>query len=274
MDDVRKNYKIKRAPDSGCCNVFSSLKSYSQGLEAYAYAISTAEKKLYIISAYDSNHAYIRRIKDFLSRIGVSALDPNIIYVDTTVGNRYYPAKTFYLIKTSDSYAKLLNGELKKPCISHKKLQFACCNELTMDQIDLLYKTARMTNFSDVPNFILQLEALNQCNWREYPRSLTILWGIIRNVSAPVYWSVKNHISTQKKVVKEILCTPPADSANSKKDYDFAKSIIDHFLGVENVRFTKANTLIKKLEESGVGLDVFSEFYDNMIRLTPKEYEE
>lgn len=131
-----------------------------------------------------------------------------------------------------------------------------------------------MTNYSDVPNFTLQLEALNQCNWREYPRSLTILWGILRNISAPVYWTVNNHMSTQKKVVKEILCTPPADKANSKKDYDFAKSIIDHFLGVENVRFTKANTLLNKLNESGIGLDVFSEFYDNMIRLTPKEYEE
>lgn len=274
MDDIRNNYTIKRDVDSGCCNVFSPWPWNRRwaNLWLYAYAIFPHEKLVAGI-ATRSYKDYGTRLRELTLYIG-DASNKDVKF--------FYPykentARRLILSQIPVTYTMLLKGKLKTPAISYKKLKFENVNELTMDMLQLVYNTGKITfpNQKDRENYIIQLNALNQHNWREYPVTMTILFHYLlwKNRTSTAF-DIKSSISRQSKVAKEICNFQTTTEFKSKKDFDMAKQLVENFVQIGDAQFTTASTLVKKLNGAGIPLEIFELFYGNIVKLIPTTYAE
>ena len=168
MADVRKNYVIKRKADDGCCNVFSPLKDTSRNLWNNEYAIIPSKKAFVLSEKRYWAQNPTSNIKD-----DIKYFFPDIDFSDCTIVNGSLNVSA---IQIAEDWIKLLKGEFSKPCISYKKLEFKTDNELTLDTLYLVYKTGIDTWSNDgQERFFIQLCALNEHNWRDYPGTLGVL---------------------------------------------------------------------------------------------------
>ena len=275
MDDIRNNYTIKRNVDSGCCNVFSPWpwNRRCANLWLYAYAIFPHEKLVMGITTRSYNKDYGTKLHSLTLNIG-NASDKDVKF--------FYPYKKdkqrrLILSPIPVAYTMLLKGELKTPAISYKKLKFENANELTMDMLQLIYNTGKIKfpNQKDRENYVIQLNALNQHNWREYPVTMTILFRyLLWKDRTSTAFDIKSSTSRQSKVVKEICNFQTTTEFKSKKDFDMAKQLVENFVQIGNAQFTTASTLVKKLDGAGIPLEIFELFYGNIVKLIPTTYAE
>ena len=120
----------------------------------------------------------------------------------------------------------------------------------------------------------MQLNVLNQHNWREYPGTVSMVLGeMLGNDKNNIYTDVKGHSSRYSKVVKELLKCRGKEFAG-KKDYEFARNYINSLIDVGNCRFTTIMDLWAKLRTINLSQYTFDKLFNNVVRLTPKTYDE
>lgn len=269
IEDIRNNYKIKRVPDSGAYNVIGPIQvSYENHVCGCAVAVFPSLKAIFVKSKYgdiDKKSVY-RKALMYL---------PNADYAEM-IYKEFHSWKIHVVINNQDVYKKLLDGTLVKPCVPYTNLDIAGRNQLTNDVLTLVRKTGEVpwTEKDAERNFIMQLNVLNQHNWREYPGTIAMLFlELMYGNRSSIYMEVRNHISRYSKVVKELLFHRDVKFA-SEKDQEFARQYINELLNIGECRYTTVKTLKDKLREINLSISTFDQLYNNIVRLTPKKYEE
>lgn len=170
LDDLRKHYKIKRNPDDGVCNVVSPIE---KGKSFYCTDILKCPDEKLLVVGQDSV-----MVRSAGTRILLYA-PKNAVYIRKSFRLYRYKGTTF-----PEVYQKILNGTLTKPIVSPEQLNVRNSNAVTLDTLSLLITTggARSAKETDEA-FVLQLQALNQCDWQSYKGCLTNIFRYMRNFS-------------------------------------------------------------------------------------------
>lgn len=284
MADIRKNYVTKRNLDDGCCNVFSPFKGNYHYIGCELFAIVPTRKAFVVQeSCYPRNQQdqmlnLNRRITTLFQDLTDEEAQ-QLIFVKGEDQNYSY-ASWFYRGDFPQAYVDLFFGKLTKPCVSYKKLEFKCENELTMDTLYLVYRAGMAKWSSDAEEkFKLQLCALNEHNWRDYPGTINMLFrdvlGFYRN-SSTYCASTLNSISKIPKAAKElVLSGNNNDKYASQKDFELAQSLMMYAVGMpKDLKFTDMQTLREKFKEARISINSFYNCFNNIVKITPKQFED
>jgi hypothetical protein len=83
---------------------------------------------------------------------------------------------------------------------------------------------------------------------------------------------VRNHSSKYSKAIKPILSLKYHKDFKSEKDLKLAQDFVNSILNIGDCRFCTSTDLISKLNDCSITLSTFNEMYNNVIKITPKEY--
>lgn len=284
LDAIRKNYSIKKKIDTGDFNVFSNIKpdsflayasnvipntSYGCGVyvsEDCGLVILDNRRTNYGNSACKISDSEMDEVKDYmLQKFGVSVSD---LHYD-----RWQYLKTIH--DSENPIRKLLEGTLTKPALYVDWLSYDTENKLDIDVLNLVF-TAGKANYSEdnYNNFITELGALNQYDWREYPYTLSIIGRILYAMKFSTYREVSTHTSRLPKAVKGLVAAMENNAPSgieSQKDWNMGKQLVDLLMG-KSPSFTTPSLLEYKLSEKGVPRTIYDKYYFSLVKLTPREY--
>ena len=269
MADIRKNYVIKRNADSGCCNVFSPLKADCYWIENKDVAIIPSKKAIVIAgTSYSSAVSHVReRVFELFPDIHESDM---LLHLSLNLYLRYVELPTQWL--------SLLKGELKKPCISYKKLEFKTANEVSLDILYLVYKTGMQSWSGEAMKaFTLQLCALNEHNWRDYPGTIGTLFNDILNLKKNRHLCANELIGITKfpKACREMIRNGLQSNLafKSQEDIDMSQRLIRYVVGLsEDAQFTTIESLARVFNEKKINMNCFYRTFDNIVKFRPKEF--
>ena len=276
MADIRKNYVIKRQPDFGCCNVFSPINNILGYIDNKDFAVVPSRKAIVLsgdrwTSATSSDIK--KEVNFFFPDLAIDELDQVKYYMDARLGLRY--------AEIPESYLSYLSGTLQKPCISYKNLVFKTDNEVNTDILYLVYKTGIVKGCSGseaMRTFHLQLCALNEHNWRDYPGTLSILMHDMLQCNTPksngkcaADLTSPSHLP---KAIKEMCKTGSVAEApfKSQKDIEMAQKFILYVIGLQDMQFTTIQDVAKAFNENRINMNCFYRTFDNIVKFRPKEF--
>ena len=270
IDDIRKNYKIKRGVDNGDYNVFYPT-SITHNYGWHTGVVIFPSRKLIVFLNYKfrgRNRTEIcNEAQEFLRANGLdSRIDSDCVIIENTI--------KMYCTICPEIFESLLNGDLKKPCIGCEQLDYSTGNDLTVDALYLTYVTgsAGGGRGSNEEKHRLQLEALNQTNWREYPATIDLLFNKILYYCNP-YRDMRSRPSSFPKTVKQFL-RPKQDYIEKKADFELGKAFLKMLLNLDGTKFVKFTDLTSKLFDYHISHGVFEHYFNDITRITEKEFEE
>lgn len=270
LDDVRRNYKIKRGFDKGTCNVFSEeiLKHVTDIYHNIVAVIPS--KKAAIIT-----HYYNRSDSDILKY--ANSIFPGLSMKDIVIIKNEYGWTNYMHVNLNDAYIGLLNGTLKTPAVHIDSLDLNTGEELTIDTLEIVHKLCEesvITYSSGWDEKLkLQLAALNGLDWRKYPGTINVLFnGFDYDYDSSIL-SMRSCVSRYPKNVKNFL-KHTYEGFASKDDLDLACSFIRRIMGLENTQFTNLKEIWDKLEETRVCKETFITLFDNMVRFKDKDWKD
>lgn len=275
--DIRKNYTIKRKPDDGDCNVFSPYNGYRGILWNTAYAIVPSEKTI-VLSNKDkySNALDIYQSLQHFFPDKWKIKDPCPVLPGADVYKK--DLALFYTVP-QEEWLMLLKGELKKPCVSYKKLEFKTDNEINTDILYLVYKTGIQRYGAETKKaFHIQLCALNEHNWRDYTGTVSMLFSnMLRPEDSKLCCSDLGSPSKLPKAVKEMVahCTHTALPFKSQKDMEMAQKLIRLVVDIpEDRQFSTIEELATKFNEKKIYMHCFYRTFENIVKFRPKVFKE
>ena len=273
MADIRKNYTIKRQPDFGCCNVFSPIDTYSGYIGNKDFAVIPSKKAIVL-----SGDRWSSATKDIKQDVAfffpdLKASDAVDYHIDTYLD--------LYYGEIPEAYLSYLKGELKKPCISYKNLEFKTDNEVNTDILYLVYKTGIVKGYSGseaMKAFHLQLCALNEHNWRDYPGTLSVLMHdmLLGGSRNPVGKCCADLTSPSRlpKAIKE-MCREGVVAEvpfKSQKDIEMAQKFILYIADLQDKQFTTIQDIARVFNEKKINMNCFYRTFDNIVKFRPKEF--
>lgn len=255
-DDIRKSYKIKRGYDTGVCNVFPTAPKLNYALTDYIILYPNCH--LAVICSKNTTYNTI------MSELNLSA--------DAAMNPINLGTHTLFCRVLPEAYIELLCGRLKKPAISYKNLKIKGENQLTADAIYLVYRLGREKATQDnIKTFELQLKALSQTNWRDYPNVIKRLILIIKNNHA-----VGNYVLTHKacmsKQSRQFLDFK--SSGETEDEFNLGKDMMKLIMNLDGTIFTTFEDMCEKLNNTGVGFNSFNHYFKNMLKISEKEFYE
>lgn len=264
LDDIRHHYKIKRGYDTGDFNVFSNLK-YNSIRSLPSQNLGIIPRLKTVVGMYPWRNRKNFHLPDMMQRI--FELFPNekfdtndIIYFDSVVVG---------CMRIIEPVQAVLRGTIQKPCIFIDNLPLNNQNELTVDQLQLLYNAGKEEygcwRKDWDKNLLIQFSALNQTNWRDYPGTMTVLLNNMRRYGSKLDY-IMGARSGYPKSILNLLAWKPV-GFKDEKDFNLTKDFVREILEIKNVKFTNAATLIKRLNVNGVPLDLFDKLFSNMIKI-------
>lgn len=271
LEDIRRNYKIKRGYDKGTCNVFSegTMDKYCNYGPSFRIALIPSKKSA-IISYYE----------DELSSSAMS-LFPDITKKDIIImkqqinGGAYY-FFTLFTVSVNEAYFKLLTCTLTKPAVHIDSLDLNTGEQLTVDTLEIVHKLCEeeVNSYSSGwdEKLKLQLAALNGFDWRKYPGTINVLFNGF-NYRGTAITEMRSCPSRYPKNVKVFLRFK-SDKFASQEDMDLACAFIRRVMDLENTQFTTLKDIWNKLAEKKVNGDTFLKLFDNMVRFKDKEWKD
>ena len=269
-EDLRKHYTLKRGLDNGDYNVFTPLKcgcGYVTYIYPTAFLFYPSQKIVFAGEAQYQKPIATRAVLEQLADSTVSGLNHSEAVYDASSMSIYLYSKKY------EYFLKLLEGKLTKPCISYTQLDVNSQNEVTLDLLRLVYEAGNRHWYEQdaEKNYVIQLNVLNQHNWRDYIGTISMLIGdLITGVGV----SVKNRASQQPKAIQQILSHRYEKDFISEKDLKMGQAFVDSLLGIGDCRFTNYVGLDRKLMSVSLSHASFDRLYNNIIRITPKQYAE
>ena len=243
-DDIRKNYRVKRDFDSGDFNVFPEFSSCNS---------------LYVTRLY---------ISDTLKRIVIS----DSFSMPLSNPNDGYVVKTGHMrldLISNNAWEMLLEKRGAKPCVSYKRLSIKSGNQLTPDALFLLYRLGTQPRTREnIEKFKLQLQAINQTNWRKYPNSVgkVILYA---STYARCSNFVRGHKAERNKVTEQFFNIEPADYTD--EDFKMLGDTIELILDIDGTKYVSFSDLNYKLIDKGVSVKDMEMFFGGIVQLKRRE---
>jgi len=275
--DIRKNYTIKRKPDDGDCNVFSPYNGYRSILWNTAYAIVSSEKTIVLSNKDKYNNSldiYQSLLHFFPDKWKIKDACSVLPGADV-----YKKDLALFYTVPQEEWLMLLKGELKKPCVSYKKLEFKTENEINTDILYLVYKTGiQRYNEEAKKAFHIQLCALNEHNWRDYPGTISILLSqLLRPRRERYCLDDLSSASRLPKAVKEMVshCRHTPLPFKSQEDLAMAQKLVKYITDIpDDIQFSSIDKIIEKFREKCVDIECFYRLFDNIVKFRPKAFKE
>ena len=274
--DVRKNYKLKRKADEGICNVFSPFKGAYSHFWNSAYAIVPSEKAI-VLASKSSIRSNEMDIYHALEHFFPNKWKTNVVPV-VPGADIYQKDLAVSYMEIPEDWLKLITGQLQKPCISYKKLEFKTDNEVNTDILYLVYKTGTQRYSADAQKaFHIQLCALNEHNWRDYPGTLSILMKDMLHTkynSSYCYNDLSSKSGLPKAIQEMVKTGMQSDvSFASSKDAQMAQRLIKMVVEIpEDKQFSTIQELVTKFNERKINFNCFYKAFDNIVKFRPKEF--
>lgn len=268
--DIRKNYTIKRCVDTGDYNVICN--SICKDKNASGYCVLIPSRNTMVINRdYNAKGVY----SEFLSIVHSVPGYEDVEVTDFSKIGDMKKTFTFSLNDLPEVYVKLYEGTLVKPAVSYKNLDLNFGLEVNEDILELVYRTGMQdaNTWQNVDKHVLELEALNQYNWRDYPRTMYFLFSLLTYPYRNAFCCVRSRQSSQPKSVKQLLHAEFSMKAASQKDHDLALKFMKKRCGIEDTKFVLYQNIATKMREEQVPLDAFLQAFDTIVRITPKKYE-
>lgn len=267
LDDIRRNYTVKRKVDGGDYNVISVkniryYSSYEVDIAVFPSAgVAYAEHTRSWFS-YDKTSLYQR----------ARAVIPDVRYDGMVSSHRIFLKR---LLHRYDDIGKVLSGT-KKPWVTVSALDLNGSIELDYDRIYQVYLAGEIGNRATeerMNNMLTQLNILNNCNWREYPLTMNLLRSALMQSST--YYKIVSHKSSYPKQIQNILERHDWSKNNtSEKDYNLALKFMNMLLNMHGTVFTDLASYTDKTYSFSRADWFMDIFYSKMIRIKPKTYEE
>ena len=275
FEDIRKHYNVKRGYDTGDYNVFSECPglSFLRYSDTESLMVFPDEKKVFAFRNTDFS-------KD------KKTLDKAISFegLDSSKGILMQTSSCLAFIDLPEAWYRLLTGTLKKPAISYRSLDLSNGNTITEQSLtDFITAVLSITD-SERPYvdkeeaIILQIQALNQLDWRTCTGTMSVIYDILERKSH-VFSDISYHPSRLPKSAKWFFLDEIAKASGGTptyiSDFDFymAQSVVQKRLGLAEKVFTTKPTLERKLDEAGITFDNFSTLYNTTVRLVALDYE-
>ena len=256
IDDLRNRYTIKRSIDTGDYNVLSPNKISFKYTYKTTFAVIPSRK---IIVACDGNldsNNMLKYINQNLPGIGCSGM-----YIETIRTRIYYIKDCSYALR------KLLSGTCKKPWVLHTQLKFSSVNTLDLDVLQLLYSIGINYTETSISDFIRQLVAINQYNWREYKGTMSLLLAILSSFMTFTIISRKKSCLPKAAAIIVKECNSP--TFMSSEDIRLAQSFISQIMNMNDLRFVAFDALYNKLVRNSIPIHYFTALYKSIVKIEP-----
>lgn len=274
IEDVRRNYTLKKKADSADYNVFPPLNksiAYRESFSVSGIAIFPSRKAIVTARAKGAWNAV--PTENDLRRVASSFLI-NLDFSDMILLDHRDCNMSFYLydVKKFGAYKDLLDRKLTKPCVPYKNLDLSTGNELTVDILQAIVIAGKQPKYATdaEKNLLVQLNVLNQFDWRQYKGTIGILVHEIWRNSC-IAKEMKNQKSRYPKVIKEIFSVPWKNPTD-EKDFALAQQLVGTAMNIGDCRFANAADLIKKMNVTGICLSTFDHLFQNITKITPRQY--
>lgn len=208
IDDIRKNYVIKRDPDAGDFNVFSKINL----AEIHKCDLYIHRNKYYVTLTRSDSLKFEASHSAFFRKAA-----------------RIYPISKRY-----KSIIELINGDLNKPCITPMDLDISGKIPLTSDALRLAYIAGDKAPSPEAKSaFLMQLESLNQTNWREHIGAIVQFRNLFRGKTQG-YQVLTSSLSTLPKSIQEMVrrMSEWSTRAQDEKDAEMIKDLIYSIVGI------------------------------------------
>ena len=265
LDDIRKNYKTKKKVDTGICNVLSPV------LLQRCRVVSVS------ISLYPSRKLAIATATALITAQQTSNIAANHDHLYTMLYNTCpldtVQIESSYLVevvKEKQYILPVLEGTLSKPCISVDSLCYDTGNKITLDALQIYYRTGiRPWYESGVKeNFEIQCKALNQSNWRDYPGTICLINHMMVMSGGSVFNRIVGRRASQSKPVKSILSCESHFVTDD--DRRMAQDFLDSLLNIGEGKFTTPSILLRKCNNLGITIDEFEDVFSCVCRVVPR----
>ena len=279
LEDIRKNYRIKRGCDNGTCNVFSDFPySWCYGGSYYYVAILPKANTIVTISRWSKteNGEIMDEVRKFFPRTDRN----DVIIVSSGHGVVTKCEPTWMALNCTvlhQAYRNLLEGTSKTPNIYIDSLNLNTGNPVTVDALYLVYKLGmeRVTDrYADQwkEKIGIQLAALNQLDWRKCLGTIGVLINLIRYPSSSCMTAIKGRQGSCPKNIKNLLKVPMDQPFCSAEDLKLTQDFLRYVLSLQGVEFTNMTDIGNALSQTGVMETAFFRAFDNMVRLKDKEW--
>lgn len=272
LEDIRRNYKIKRGYDKGTCNVFSE-NTFSKDNHGASYCMVIIPSKKAVIADFHKPNNLIQDALCIFPDINIG----DIIKMFRVIGNTKYYYYTIYRINIGDAYVELLKGTLSKPAVHIDNLDLNTGEQLTLDTLEIVHKLCeeKVDSYSSGwdEKLKLQLSALNGLDWRKYPGTINVLLNGFLYYRDSAISEMRSITSRYPKNVKNFLKFSHEGFA-SKDDINLACSFARRILGLENTEFTTMKDIRDRLSEKKMMVETFFALFNNMVRFKDKEWKD
>ena len=271
VDDVRKHYKLHRGIDSADYNVYVRPNNLVWKAQIRLESALVFPEKKIIVEVPNRSHTKQEAIR----AAKVLAYGQTIIDTDNCTWLDY-TKKLYPILDVNGIYEKILNDTLTKPLVALSGLCIDSDLELNTDILQLVYTTGKASpNDNSRNDFIVQLNVLNQHNWRQYPGTIAVLFGTLFGYSryhSTIYSGMIRTRSKYSKVVQTLLSTTRISSFASEKDFNLGQKFIMDLLMFDGTKFCSFSNLRDKIEMSGIMPEMFELLFNPVVRITPKNF--
>ena len=254
---------IKRNPDAADYCVISSIDRVTVRVASYATAIVPRHKQIFTFLSrqYSATHSIDAHVHFCMPYID----DKDVIYIREII--------YFYQEQLSDFHIDFISDKLTKPVVFYKSLDMETGNKLDTDLLYLVYKTASASESNDdYEKMVLQLESLNQHNWRDYPGTMCLLFRILLyNRGTYNYYAYSP--SKLPKAIKQFAWrnVPDVDFKNiSQDDFEMSRAFLSQLLGLNGTMYATLDSTMTKIRKFGIRADILDTFFNVTVRIVPK----
>lgn len=267
-EDVRKEYKIKRKAEDADFRVMSEKKHHNDAGYYDQFIVSRASKA--IIAMWSKEPEYRIDTPSKVNRL----LNISIDSVDAIVSNGCY---LYYMKDTEGTYSDLITGK-GTPIVHHSQVPLTKSLPVTIDTLTVLQTACRCPDSSENEHaLILQLQALNQCDWQKYIYTLRNFFQKNDNWYT-VFGKFRRKKSTWPAGIKQMcdeLLYGTIAPCDNKEDFELYKSWVKKRLGVTSdtavLSLENYDSLLINKQVSQSEIDTL---YNCAIRITPKVFQE
>ena len=265
--DIRKHYGIKRSPDTAdYCVVSPNYNLWYSVHTSFATVVVPVLNQVYCFFGrqYAATHS-IRSHVDYCTSGTIT--DKDMVEIPELV-------KFNFCNGIPEFYRDWFASKISKPVVYYENLNMDTGNVLNPDLLYLIYKTANGSRSKDdCDKLILQLQSLNQHNWRDYPGTLGILFKYMIGHNGPAYYKVAWTESKLPKAVKQFAwmnIDEPNIENMSHDDFELSRHFLSQILNLNDTKYVTIDSLINKVNEFHIPINVLNSFFNVAVRIAPK----
>ncbi len=266
MNDIRRNYTIKRSSDAADYVVVPPLRDNDSVYSSVYYRLGIFPSCKTIVTG---PYSYNMSKEEFITYVKTNApeLDTTeMVYVENQV--------TLYTFPIS-IYKAILDGNYdRNKMVLESNIDVSADTELTVDVLRLVYHTGLVSVYEKDArdNFLLQMNVMNNYNWRSYIGAVSLVMDLLYRKRGIAEW-LKNRKSTLPKQILDIYEQVNNNlEFSNEKDFRLAQEFIADLMNIKGTVYTPFSILCQKMNEISLYTIEFESLFSDVVRIKPKEY--